>query len=100
MHLDAKLDAEDNAVMPNTRTKRKTGGRPPTGPDGEKVSDYPRLTVRLPRATKNQLEALSTLRGVPVWELVNLAALAYIESLPDNQRNPLRQFSRRMGGDS
>ncbi len=80
-------------------TKRKTAGRPPSGPSGERVSDYPRLTVRLPRATKNQLEALSTLRRVPVWELVDQAVIAFIEELPDDERKPLAQFSRRMSGE-
>jgi hypothetical protein len=80
-------------------TKRKTAGRPAKGPNGERVSDYPRLTIRLPRVTKNQLEALSTLRRVPVWELVDQAVKAYIEQLPNDERKPLTQFSRRMGGE-
>lgn len=75
---------------------RKRGrGQPPKGPDGEKVSKYPPLTVRIPPATKHQLEALSQLRGIPMWRLVDAAALAYIERLPDADRRLLHQFSAR-----
>jgi hypothetical protein len=58
------------------------------------VSQYPQLTVRIPPATKHQLEALSALRGVPIWKLVDTAALAYLEQLPDADRRLLAQFAK------
>ena len=78
---------------------KRGAGRPPTGSHGERVSDYPRLTVRIPRGTKNRLELLSTLRGVPVWKLLDTAVLAYIEQLPEDERRDVARLSKRMASD-
>lgn len=78
------------------RTRRPGAGRPPTGPAGELVSRYPPLTVRIPDDTKHRLEALSALRRVPMWKLVNEALRAYVERLPAEERRLLAQFSARM----
>lgn len=78
---------------------KRGAGRPPTGPHGERVSDYPRLTVRMPRDTKNRLELLSTLRGVPVWKLLDTAVLAYIDQLPEDERRDVGRLSKRMASD-
>lgn len=69
--------------------------RPPSGPGGERVSDYPRVAVRLPPLTKAKLEALATLSRVPVWQLVDTAVVAYIERLPDDERRLIAQFARK-----
>jgi hypothetical protein len=75
--------------------KLKRGrGQPAKGPRGELVSKYPPLTVRIPPATKHQLEALSALRRVPMWQLVNAAMLAYVEQLPEFERRLLAQFAK------
>lgn len=63
-----------------TRPKRKPG-RPATGPDGERVSDYPAVMIRLPRLTKATLDALSSVTGTPVWKLVDRAVRLYIGRL-------------------
>lgn len=39
------------------------------------------------------------LRRVPVWDLVDKAVRAFGEQLPDDERKPLTQFSRRMSGE-
>ena len=72
-------------------------GRPPSGPDGERVSDYPRLTIRIPFTTKRKLEALSARRRVPVWQLVDSAVLEYFARLPDTERRLLTKFTEGMG---
>ena len=75
--------------------KRTVGGRPPSGPDGELVSKYPPLTVRIPLDTKHKLEALSALRRVPIWKLVDEAARTYIdEHIPEAERRLLAQFAK------
>lgn len=68
-------------------------GQPPKGAHGELVSKYPPLTVRIPPVTKHKLEALSALRRLPMWQLVDAAVLAYLERLPDAERRLLSQFS-------
>jgi hypothetical protein len=56
--------------------------------------------VRIPRATKDTLLALSALRRTPAWRLVDQAVLAYVEQLPDPERRLLSQFvaTMRSGG--
>jgi hypothetical protein len=80
--------------MSKTASPKRTG-RPPSGPDGALVSKYAQVTVRLPPATRHQLQALSVLRGVPVWQLVDQAVLALIEQLPAAEQKLLRQFTAR-----
>ena len=65
-----------------TRRSRKArrAGRRPTGPGGTKVSDYPHVMIRLPQATKDTLDALSGITGVPVWQLVDRAIHAFVRS--------------------
>jgi len=77
---------------------RYRAGRPPSGPAGDAVSLYPQLTVRIPRATRDQLHSLSTLRRVPVWKLIDQAVLALIEQLPEPERKLLKQFSAHITG--
>ena len=77
------------------KQSRRGRGQPPKGPGGALVSKYPALTVRIPPAAKHKLEALSVLRRVPMWQLVEAAILAYVDSLPESDRRLLAQFSAR-----
>lgn len=71
-------------------------GRPPSGPAGERVSEYPSLTVRIPRITHRSLHSLSALKHVPVWRLVDSAVSAYLGELPANERRLVSQFAAKM----
>ena len=71
-------------------------GRPPSGPAGERVSEYPTLTVRLPRATKDALMSLSALRRVPMWKMLETTIHAYIKTLPAAERRLVAQFTAKM----
>jgi hypothetical protein len=82
--------------MRTSKPAKHAGGRPRTGPSGERVSDYPALTVRIPLATKQKLASLSALRRIPLWRLVDEAITAYFEGLPDEERRLLTQFAGRM----
>jgi predicted DNA-binding protein len=70
-------------------------GRPRSGADGERVSDYPQVTVRLPRDTRAALNALSGMTGRPIWRLIADAVDAYVEGLPDDERRLLRNIKQR-----
>jgi predicted DNA-binding protein len=74
-----------------TTPRRKTArmGRPPLGAGGEKVSEYPQVMIRLPRATKATLDALSGLTGTPIWRLIDQAVAVYVDQMPDAQRKLL-----------
>lgn len=85
--------------MPTTKAspaRRSRGGRPPSGPAGERVSEYPTLTVRLPQATKDALTSLSALRRLPVWKMLDTAVCAYLETLPADERRVVAQFTAKM----
>ena len=72
--------------MNKTRRKTPRAGRPPAGADGQKVSDYPAVMIRLPRDTKAVLDALSGVTGTPIWRLIDRAVTDYIRALPDAER--------------
>jgi predicted DNA-binding protein len=77
------------ATMATGRRKSARMGRPPVGSDGEKVSEYPQVMIRLPRATKATLDALSGLTGTPIWRLIDQAVAVYVDQMPDAQRKLL-----------
>lgn len=80
-----------------TRKRLRPGaGRPPEGAGGEPVSGYPRITVRLPPTTKDTLSALSALRRVPVWKMIDLTIGAYVKTLPAAERRVVAQFTAKM----
>src|SRR6185295_16433417 len=49
-------------------------GRPPAGARaGEKVKDYPQLSIRLPGEVKAKLQALSLIASRPQWRIITEA---------------------------
>ena len=51
--------------------RRKGFGRPPAGMRaGERVSDYPRLTVRVPRRVVDLLERMAAQEERPQWRVL------------------------------
>jgi hypothetical protein len=76
--------------MVRTR-KGRARGQTPKGLDGDRASEYPVLLVRIPKATKRQLQALSVARRLPQWMLVDQAIRALIETLEPEERHQLEQ---------
>ncbi len=75
--------------MPAPKRKPARQGRPPVGPGGQKVSDYPQVMIRLPRETKVTLDALSALTGTAIWRLIDQAIEHYVQHMPQAQRRLL-----------
>src|SRR5262245_12401765 len=84
--LSTKHKHHYHANMPSSTRKR---GRPAAGPRGEKVSEYPQLTVRLPIETRARLNTLSLLLGQPVWRVIDDAVTVYVQHLPAEDRKIL-----------
>src|SRR4051812_6880562 len=63
-------------------------GRPPAGArEGEKVKDYPQLSIRLPVDVKAKLQALSLISSRPQWRLISDAVECYLrDRSADEQR--------------
>jgi predicted DNA-binding protein len=63
-------------------------GRPPAGAHaGEKVKDYPQLSIRLPEDIKAKLQALSLVSSRPQWRIITEAIECYLRerSEPEQQ---------------
>jgi len=78
---------------------RRPVGRPPAGArDGEKVKDYPQLSVRLPPEVKAKVEALSRVASRPQWRILCDAIDVYLrERSPGEQRRVERLVRRSCG---
>jgi predicted DNA-binding protein len=81
------------------RTKGKSTrriGRPPAGArDGEKVKDYPQLSVRLPDEVKARLQALSLISSRPQWRIISDAIECYLRDRPDSERRMVEELAIR-----
>src|SRR5688572_29042764 len=75
--------------------KPRRAGRPPTGPHGERVSQYPPVMIRLPGPTKQLLEALRAVSGRPVWDIVNTALQQYVQRLPATEQRLVTEVKAR-----
>jgi hypothetical protein len=66
---------------------RRRVGRPPAGArEGEKVKDYPQLSIRLPAEVKAKLHAISVVTNLSQWRLVSEAIDCYLRARPDSER--------------
>jgi hypothetical protein len=84
--------------MVKTGKRRGVTGRRPTGVrPGEKASEYPRITLRLPDEALAELDAAGRAVGRPRWRVVMDAVRAYIGAAPvlsDAERRLVRGLLR------
>ena len=57
---------------------KRSAGRPPTGFEGEKSSQYKRLALRLPNDALATLDAISRAVNLPQWHVVADALAAFL----------------------
>jgi len=68
-------------------------GRPPAGARaGEKVKDYPQLSIRLPGEVRAKLQALSIITGRPQWRLITESIECFLKERPDAERQMVDQL--------
>jgi hypothetical protein len=76
---------------------RKRAGRPPAGArEGERVKDYPQLSVRVPGEWKARLNALSAVTGLSQWRLIVEAIDCLVHGLPPRDRALVDGLSERL----
>jgi predicted DNA-binding protein len=76
---------------------RRRAGRPPAGArEGEKVKDYPQLSIRVPIEMKARLNALSAVTGLAQWRLVVEAIDCFMSDLPPHDRELVDGLSERL----
>src|SRR6266700_2475708 len=76
--------------------KRRRSGRPPAGArPGEKVKDYPQVSLRIPPALKSELYALSILRSKPQWRILIDAIECLMRDLSESEERMVHEIARR-----
>jgi hypothetical protein len=76
---------------------RRRAGRPPAGAkEGEKVRDYPQLSIRVPVEMKARLNALGTVTGLSQWRLIVEAIDCLLHGLPPTDRELVDGLSQRL----
>src|SRR3954454_24846899 len=66
---------------------RRRAGRPPAGArEGEKVKDYPQLSIRVPVEMKARLNALSAVTGLAQWRVIVEAIDCFLHDLSPTDR--------------
>jgi len=79
-----------------TRARRRVG-RPPAGAkDGEKVKDYPQMSVRVPIEMKARLNAVSAVTGRAQWRIIVEAIDCLVHGLPPTDRELVDGLSERL----
>ncbi len=79
-----------------TAPGRRRIGRPPAGArDGEKVKDYPQLSIRLPADVKAKLQALSLIESRPQWRVITDAIHCYADQRPEAERRLVAELAGR-----
>jgi hypothetical protein len=86
--------------MTDKRTRpvtRRRAGRPPAGQrEGEKVKDYPQLSIRVPVEMKARLNALSVVTGRAQWRVIVDAVNCFFRDLPAHDRELVDGLSARL----
>ena len=86
----------DNSADNSPRGSRRVG-RPPAGARaGEKVKDYPQLSIRVPAELKARLNALSVVTGLSQWRVVVDAIECLRDGLSPTDRERVDGLSERL----
>ena len=87
-----------SACMSAAKRSHRKRGHPPTGlRPGEKLSDYQRMTIRLPPDVRAELDAAGYVLGRPQWRVLVEAIRAYVGTGPglrEDQRRRVRAACR------
>jgi predicted DNA-binding protein len=75
--------------MRTTQRANRRAGRPPAGINGDRVADYPQLSVRVPPHVREMLIAVAELLDRPHWRIMMEALTHYVHSLPREQSEAL-----------
>lgn len=82
-------------ALKNPKERRRIG-RPPAGArEGEKVKDYPQLSIRLPAEAKAKLHALSLVTSRPQWRIVTEAIDSYLSDRSEAERRMVEELAGR-----
>ena len=84
-------------MMSDNLKQKRRAGRPPAGAKlGEKVKDYPQLSIRVPAEMKARLNALSVVTGQSQWRLIVQAINCVFSDLPPRDQERVEGLSERL----
>ena len=75
--------------------KKKGVGRPRKGCDGDKVSEYAPLTIRLPADVRSTLKVAAFVRDEPVSAIVEQALVVYLKTLTRGDKALVKTITKR-----
>ena len=79
--------------MAKTSKEFRRIGRPPAGANaGERVKDYPQLSVRLPAEVKAKLQALSVIKSRPQWRLIAEAIDCFLRQCQEAEQRMVEEL--------
>ena len=84
-------------AIESTKSATPTGriGRPPAGARaGERVKDYPQLSIRVPGDIKAKLQALSLVGSRPQWRVITDAIECYLRNRSEPERRMIEELVR------
>jgi predicted transcriptional regulator len=80
-------------MPPKVSNEHRRIGRPPAGARlGEKVKDYPQLSIRLPAEVKAKLHAISLVSARPQWRLITDAIDCYLRTRPEAEQAMVQEL--------
>ena len=79
---------------PSTRGRPREGLRP-----GERVRDYPTVTVRLPDDVRAMLHALCSQLDMPLWQTIRHMTVCFVRDLPGGERRAVMRRARTANAD-
>src|ERR1051325_5805214 len=89
--------ASATTMTDNNAKGRKRAGRPPAGAkEGEKVKDYPQLSIRVPVEFKARLNAMSAVTGLAQWRVIVEAINCFFQDMPATDRALVDGLSERL----
>ncbi len=72
-------------------------GRPPAGARaGERVKDYPQVSMRIPGDARAMLHALAEVTGLSQWRIIAEAIRCYLRDLPPQQKRVVETRAARL----
>ena len=71
--------------MSDSRPRRR--GRPPGGIRvGERLRDYPTITLRVPPYTRRMLRVLCARKRLPAWVVLRMLVVCFVRHMPPHER--------------
>lgn len=104
--MNKRLGARRHKLVRNKRNGRPlakdTGrgrriGRPPAGARaGERVKDYPQVSIRIPEDVRAMLNALAEVTSLAQWRVIVNGIRCYLRELPPQQKRLVEARVARM----